>query len=144
MLEAARIVGGSENNPVLLPGFVVEMYGKVRDTPERALSFTRSRRTASRRSGHHTTVNTESRMHVVRHLVQPRERRTGVLLPQGPAPRIKLGLQTHHAQNLDSRSYGYAGDYVRRVMLQQDEPDDYVVATGESHTMRVSRRRFPP
>ena len=41
--------------------------------------------------------------------------------------------------NLDSkRDWGYAGDYVKAMwmMLQQDEPDDYVIATGETHTMR--------
>ena len=56
------------------------------------------------------------------------------------SPRIKLGLQDSVTLgNLDSaRDYGYAGDYVEAMwlMLQQDEPDDYVVATGESHTMR--------
>ena len=54
--------------------------------------------------------------------------------------RIKLGLQdTHHLGNLDSsRDWGYAGDYVEAMwmMLQQDEPDDYVIATGETHSIR--------
>ena len=41
--------------------------------------------------------------------------------------------------NLDGkRDWGYAGDYVKAMwlMLQQDEPDDYVIATGESHSVR--------
>jgi GDPmannose 4,6-dehydratase len=54
--------------------------------------------------------------------------------------RIKLGLQDKIAMgNLDSRrDWGFAGDYVDAMwrMLQQDEPDDYVVATGETHTIR--------
>ena len=54
--------------------------------------------------------------------------------------RIKLGLQDRITLgNLDSsRDWGYAGDYVEAMwmMLQQDEPDDYVIATGETHTIR--------
>ena len=54
--------------------------------------------------------------------------------------RIKLGLQEKlYLGNLDSaRDWGYAGDFVDAMwmMLQQPEPDDYVVATGESHTVR--------
>ncbi len=54
--------------------------------------------------------------------------------------RIKLGLQdTLFIGNLDAkRDWGYAKDYVRGMwlMLQQDEPDDYVLATGETHTVR--------
>ncbi|MFZ9483450.1 MAG: GDP-mannose 4,6-dehydratase, partial [Ilumatobacteraceae bacterium] len=52
--------------------------------------------------------------------------------------RIKLGLQDELVLgNLDfKRDWGYAGDYVKAMwlMLQQDEPDDYVVATGETHS----------
>ncbi len=54
--------------------------------------------------------------------------------------RIKLGLQEYiELGNLDSkRDWGYAGDYVEGMwrMLQQDEPGDYVLATGETHTIR--------
>jgi GDPmannose 4,6-dehydratase len=54
--------------------------------------------------------------------------------------RIKLGLQDHvELGNLDSkRDWGYAGDYVEGMwrMLQQDKPDEYVLATGETHTIR--------
>ena len=53
--------------------------------------------------------------------------------------RIKLGLQTDIVLgNLDSkRDWGYAGDYVKAMwmMLQQDEPDDYVIATGKTHSI---------
>ena len=56
------------------------------------------------------------------------------------AARIKLGLQHELVMGpLDTkRDWGYAGDYVRAMwlMLQQDEPDDYVVATGETHTVQ--------
>lgn len=54
--------------------------------------------------------------------------------------RIKLGKQSHiELGNLDSkRDWGYAGDYVEGMwrMLQQDQPGDYVLATGETHTIR--------
>ena len=54
--------------------------------------------------------------------------------------RIKLGLADSLAMgNLDAhRDWGFAGDYVRAMwlMLQQDQPDDYVVATGVSHSVR--------
>jgi len=56
------------------------------------------------------------------------------------AARIKLGLQKElHLGNLDAkRDWGFAGDYVEAMwmMLQQKKPDDYVIATGESHTVR--------
>jgi GDPmannose 4,6-dehydratase len=56
------------------------------------------------------------------------------------ATRIKLGLQDKlYLGNLDAkRDWGFAGDYVEVMwlMLQQDKPDDYVVATGESHSVR--------
>ncbi len=56
------------------------------------------------------------------------------------ATRIKLGLQdTLYLGNLDAkRDWGFAGDYVETMwlMLQQDKPDDYVIATGESHSVR--------
>lgn len=56
------------------------------------------------------------------------------------AARIKLGKQTELALgNLDSkRDWGFAGDYVRamHLMLQQDEPEDYVIGTGEAHSVR--------
>jgi GDP-D-mannose dehydratase len=54
--------------------------------------------------------------------------------------RIKLGLQDKlYLGNLDAkRDWGFAGDYVEAMwmMLQQDDPDDYVVATGETHSVR--------
>ena len=56
------------------------------------------------------------------------------------ATRIKLGLQDRlFLGNLDSvRDWGFAGDYVEAMwlMLQQDAPDDFVIATGESHSVR--------
>jgi GDPmannose 4,6-dehydratase len=57
------------------------------------------------------------------------------------AARIKLGLQDKlYLGNLDAkRDWGFAGDYVEMMwlMLQQEEPDDYVIATGRTHTVRA-------
>ena len=63
--------------------------------------------------------------------------------------QIKLGLADElRLGNLDAqRDWGFAGDYVEAMwlMLQQDEPDDYVVATGETHSVRrVLRARLRP
>src|SRR5688500_9240806 len=56
------------------------------------------------------------------------------------ATRIKLGLQKKlFLGNLDAkRDWGYAGDYVEAMwlMLQAEKPDDYVIATGETHSVR--------
>src|SRR5438876_4431790 len=55
--------------------------------------------------------------------------------------RIKLGLQKKlFLGNLDAkRDWGYAGDYMEAIwlMLQQEKPDDYVIATGETHSVRA-------
>jgi GDPmannose 4,6-dehydratase len=55
--------------------------------------------------------------------------------------RIKMGLADHlNLGNLDAcRDWGFAGDYVRAMwlMLQQDEPDDYVIATGVAHSVKT-------
>ena len=54
--------------------------------------------------------------------------------------KIKLGMQRELSLgNLDAkRDWGFAGDYVKAMwlMLQQEEPDDYVIATGETHTVK--------
>ena len=56
------------------------------------------------------------------------------------AAKIKLGLQDKlYLGNLDAkRDWGFAGDYVEAMwlMLQQETPDDYVIATGETHTVK--------
>ncbi|KKN81047.1 hypothetical protein LCGC14_0322660 [marine sediment metagenome] len=61
------------------------------------------------------------------------------------AVRISRGLQQHvYLGNLDAqRDWGYAGDYVEAMwlMCQQDEPDDYVIATGEMHSVREFAER---
>ena len=82
---------------------------------------------------------------VQRHPLQPRERRAAARRSSPARSRarvaaIKVGLQDKlFLGNLDAkRDWGFAGDYVEAMwlMLQADEPDDYVIATGETHSVR--------
>ena len=151
MLEAVRIVGGTENNPIrFYQASSSEMFGKVRETPQTETHAVPPALAVRRRQGVRPLHDAE----LPRGLRHPRELRHP-LQPRGPSAaassssparsptslaRIKLGLQDSITLgNLDSaRDWGYAGDYVEAMwmMLQQDEPDDYVIATGETHTIR--------
>src|SRR3954463_16283487 len=150
MLEAVRIVGGTENNPMrFYQASSSEMFGKVQETPqtERTPFHPRSPYGAAKVFGHYTTMNFREAYDI--------HASSGILFNhEGPkrglefvtrkvtnaVARIKLGLQDGITMgNIDSsRDWGYAGDYVEAMwmMLQQDEPDDYVIATGETHTIR--------
>ena len=150
MLEAVRIVGGGENNPIrFYQASSSEMFGKVRETPqnENTPFHPRSPYGVAKVFGHYTTVNYREAYGI--------HASSGILFNhEGPkrglefvtrkvtnaVARIKLGLQDQIGLgNLEAkRDWGYAGDYVEAMwrMLQQDEPDDYVVATGEAHSIR--------
>ncbi|HTN78751.1 MAG TPA: GDP-mannose 4,6-dehydratase [Acidimicrobiales bacterium] len=150
MLEAIRMVGGSENNPIrFYQASSSEMFGKVRETPqnEKTPFYPRSPYGCAKVFGHDITVNYRDSYGLFAC--------SGILFNhEGPrrglefvtrkvtnaVARIKLGLQDEISLgNLDSsRDWGYAGDYVEAMwmMLQQDTPDDYVIATGETHTIR--------
>jgi GDPmannose 4,6-dehydratase len=126
-----------------------EMFGKVREVPQSELTpfYPRSPYGCSKVYGHHITVNYRESydLYAVSGILfnheSPRRGKEFVTrkITDGVA-RIKLGLQDKLPMgNLDAkRDWGYAGDYVRAMwlMLQQDEPDDYVVATGETHSVR--------
>jgi GDPmannose 4,6-dehydratase len=149
MLEAIRMVGGAENNPIrFYQASSSEMFGKVRETPqtERTPFHPRSPYGCAKVFGHDIVVNYRESYGLFAC--------SGILFNhEGPrrglefvtrkvtnaVARIKLGLQTELVLgNLDSkRDWGYAGDYVKAMwqMLQQDEPDDYVVATGTAHSI---------
>ena len=149
MLEAIRMVGGSQNNPVrFYQASSSEMFGKVRETPQTELTpfHPRSPYGCAKVFGHDIVVNYRESYDLFAC--------SGILFNhEGPrrgiefvtrkvtnaAARIKLGLQHELVLgNLDSkRDWGYAGDYVKAMwlMLQQDEPDDYVIATGETHSI---------
>jgi GDPmannose 4,6-dehydratase len=150
MLEAIRIVGGIEDNPMrFYQASSSEMFGKVRETPqtEQTPFHPRSPYGVAKVFGHHMTVNYRESygIHASSGICFNHEgERRGLefvtrKITNGIA-RIKLGLQDSITLgNLDSaRDWGYAGDFVEAMwlMLQQDEPDDYVIATGETHTIR--------
>ena len=150
MLEAIRIVGGTDNNPIrFYQASSSEMFGKVRETPqtEQTPFHPRSPYGVAKVFGHYMTVNYRESygIHASSGICFNHEgERRGLefvtrKITNGVA-RIKLGLQdTITLGNLDSqRDWGYAGDFVEAMwlMLQQDEPDDYVIATGETHTIR--------
>jgi GDPmannose 4,6-dehydratase len=125
-----------------------EMFGKVRETPQRETTpfHPRSPYGVAKVFGHHITVNYRESYGLYAC--------SGILFNhEGPrrglefvtrkishaVARIKLGLASElRLGNLQARrDWGYAGDYVRAMwlMLQQDAPDDYVVGTGENHTV---------
>ena len=125
------------------------MFGKVRETPqnEQTPFHPRSPYGVAKVFGHYTTVNYREAygLHASSGILFNHEStRRGLefvtrKITNGLA-RIKLGLQDKLTLgNLEAaRDWGYAGDYVEAMwlMLQQDEPDDYVIATGETHTIR--------
>jgi GDPmannose 4,6-dehydratase len=126
-----------------------EMYGRVREAPQNELTpfYPRSPYGVSKVFGHYITVNYRESygMFAVSGILFNHESpRRGLefvtrKVSDGVA-RIKLGLADHLSLgNLDAhRDWGYAGDYVRAMwlMLQQDAADDYVIASGVSHSVR--------
>jgi GDPmannose 4,6-dehydratase len=150
MLEAVRIVGGPQNNPIrLYQASSSEMFGKVREVPqtERTPFHPRSPYGVAKVFGHHIAVNYREAygIHASSGILfnheSPRRGQEFVTRKiTSSLARIKLGLQDSISLgNIDSRrDWGYAGDYVEAMwlMLQQDEPDDYVIATGETHSVR--------
>ncbi|MGH8937371.1 MAG: GDP-mannose 4,6-dehydratase [Acidimicrobiia bacterium] len=149
MLEAIRVVGGSDSTIKFYQASSSEMFGKVRETPqtEKTPFHPRSPYGAAKVFGHHITVNYREAYGIFAVsgiLLNHESPRRGLefvtrKISNGVA-RIKLGLQ--HEITLGNlaakRDWGYAGDYVRAMwlMLQQPEPDDYVIATGETHAVR--------
>jgi GDPmannose 4,6-dehydratase len=150
MLEAVRIVGGAQNNPIrFYQASSSEMFGKVRETPQTELTpfHPRSPYGVAKVFGHDMTVNYRESygLHassgiLFNHESPKRGLEFVTRKITNSLARIKLGLQDSLTLgNLDSaRDWGFAGDYVEAMwlMLQQDEPDDYVIATGETHTIR--------
>ncbi|MFZ4514828.1 MAG: GDP-mannose 4,6-dehydratase [Acidimicrobiia bacterium] len=150
MLDAVRIVGGTENNPIrFYQASSSEMFGKVRETPQKETTpfHPRSPYGVAKVFGHYMTMNYRESygMHassgiLFNHEGEKRGLEFVTRKITNSLARIKLGLQdTISLGNLDARrDWGYAGDYVEAMwlMLQQDEPDDYVVATGETHSIR--------
>lgn len=147
MLEAIRLVGGDRIR--FYQASSSEMFGKVRETPQTELTpfHPRSPYGAAKALGHFLTVNYREAygMHASSGILfnhespkrgiefVTRKISLGVArIQQGKQEVIRLG-------NLDAqRDWGFAGDYVEAMwlMLQQDEADDYVIATGETWSIR--------
>jgi GDPmannose 4,6-dehydratase len=146
MLEAIRLVDPKIR---FYQASSSEMFGKVLETPQKETTpfYPRSPYGVAKVYGHYITVNYRESydMFAVSGILFNHESpRRGLefvtrKVTDGVA-RIKLGLANElRMGNLDAkRDWGFAGDYVEAMwlMLQQDEPDDYVISTGEMHTVR--------
>jgi GDPmannose 4,6-dehydratase len=146
VLEAVRVVDSSIK---IYQASSSEMFGKVREVPQRETTpfYPRSPYGVSKAFAHYITVNYRESYNLFAAsgiLFNHESPRRGLefvtrKVTHGVA-RIKLGLATHLSLgNLDAhRDWGFAADYVRAMwlMLQQSSPGDYVVATGESHSVR--------
>ena len=149
MLEAVRIVGGQDNKIRFYQASSSEMFGKVREIPQNEMTpfHPRSPYGAAKVFGHYITVNYRESYDLFatsgicfNHESPRRGLEFVTRKVSNGVARIKLGLQEKITLgNLDSsRDWGFAGDFCEAMwlMLQQDEPDDYVIATGETHTIR--------
>src|SRR5262249_4303515 len=147
MLEAIRLLDPKQIR--FYQASSSEMFGKVRETPqnERTPFYPRSPYGVAKVYGHFITVNYRESygMYCVSGILfnheSPRRGKQFVTRKVTDAVvRIKLGLQDElRLGNLDAkRDWGYASDYVPAMwlMLQQEQPEDYVVATGETHSVR--------
>lgn len=150
MLEAIRIVGGTTSNSIkFYQASSSEMYGKVRETPqtEQTPFHPRSPYGVAKAYAHHITVNYRESygLHAVSGIMfnheSPRRGTEFVTRKISRAiARIKLGKQEKlQLGNLDAkRDWGFAGDYVEmmHLMLQRDEPSDFVIGTGVAHSVQ--------
>lgn len=146
MLEAVRII---KPDARFYQASSSEMFGKVVETPQKETTpfYPRSPYGVAKVYGHWITVNYRESFNMFACsgiLFNHESPRRGLEFVTrkvtDAAARIKLGLQSElRMGNLDSlRDWGFAGDYVKAMwlMLQQDEPDDFVISTGEMHTVR--------
>lgn len=150
MLEATRRLAGSDPASIrFYQASSSEMFGKVQDVPQKesTLLWPRSPYGVAKVFGHYMTINYRESygMHASSGILfnheSPRRGIEFVTRKVSTAvARIKLGMQDSLTMgNLDaSRDWGYAGDYVEAMwrMLQQPTADDYVIATGVTHTIR--------
>lgn len=146
MLEAVRLV---KPDARFYQASSSEMFGKVQETPQKEKTpfYPRSPYGVAKVYGHWITVNYRESydLYAVSGILFNHESpRRGLEFVTrkvtNAVARIKLGLQPDlHLGNIDSkRDWGFAGDYVEamHLMLQQDKPDDYVVATGVAHSVK--------
>ncbi|HZG84925.1 GDP-mannose 4,6-dehydratase [Paenibacillus sp.] len=146
MLEAVRIV---KPDARFYQASSSEMFGKVVEIPQKESTpfYPRSPYGVAKVYGHWITVNYRESFNmyacsgILFNHESPRRGLEFVTRKVTNAvARIKLGLQNElRMGNLDAkRDWGFAGDYVKAMwlMLQQDQPDDFVISTGETHTVR--------
>jgi len=146
MLEAIRHM---DKNIKFYQASSSEMFGKVREVPQKETTpfHPRSPYGVAKAYGHYMTVNYREsyNMHASSGILFNHESpRRGLEFVTKKvtyhAAMIKLGLaDALYLGNLDSkRDWGYATDYVEAmwIMLQQDEADDYVISTGQTHTVK--------
>ncbi len=150
MLEALRLYNGDDPQRArYYQASSSEMFGKVQQVPqtEATLLWPRSPYGVAKVYGHYMTINYRESygMHASSGILfnheSPRRGPEFVTRKVTQAvARIKLGLQEGITMgNLDAqRDWGFAGDYVEAMwlMLQQEEADDYVISTGETHSIR--------
>jgi GDPmannose 4,6-dehydratase len=148
LLEAIRILG-LERKTRFYQASTSEMFGQVQETPQRETTpfYPRSPYAAAKVYGHWITVNYREAYGlyacsgILFNHESPIRGETFVTrkITRGLA-RIHAGLEERlYLGNLDSlRDWGHARDYVRAqwLMLQQEQPDDFVIATGEQHSVR--------
>ena len=149
ILEAIRLHAGDDLDKVrFYQASSSEMFGKVQQVPQReeTLLWPRSPYGVAKVFGHYMTINYRESygMHASSGILfnheSPRRGPEFVTRKVTQAvARINLGKQDHITMgNLDAkRDWGFAGDYVDAMwrMLQQDEADDYVISTGETHSI---------
>lgn len=148
ILEAVREAGLVENMR-FYQASSSEMFGLVQEVPQKETTpfWPRSPYACAKVYGHWLTVNYREsyKMHASSGILfnheSPRRGETFVTRKiTRAATRIKLGLQESlYLGNMDARrDWGYAKEYVEMMwlMLQQEQPDDYVVATGETHSVK--------
>ncbi|MYZ39954.1 MULTISPECIES: GDP-mannose 4,6-dehydratase [unclassified Streptomyces] len=160
VLEAIRMVSGLNGSRAAGGGQIrfyqassSEMFGKAAETPQRetTLFHPRSPYGVAKAYGHFITRNYRESfgMYAVSGMLFNHEspRRGSEFVTRKislAVARIKLGIQDKlHLGNLDAvRDWGFAGDYVRamHLMLQPEEPDDYVVGSGAMHSVRDAVR----
>ena len=146
LLESIRTM---ENQPKFYQASSSEMYGKVIETPqtEKTPFYPRSPYGCAKVYSFWQTVNYREAYGmfacngILFNHESPRRGETFVTRKiTRAAARIKLGLQEKlYLGNIEAkRDWGFAGDYVEAMwlMLQQDEPDDFVVATGQTHSVK--------
>jgi len=149
LLEAIRILGLSEKTR-FYQASTSELFGKVQETPQKETTpfYPRSPYAAAKLYAYWVTVNYREayRMHASNGILfnheSPLRGETFVTRKiTRAAARISLGMQKKlYLGNLDAkRDWGHARDFVEAMwlMLQQEEPDDYVIATGETRQVRT-------